>query len=185
MSHFVDKTITGLTNLLDPNGHIKLFCREGEISEFAVTLSDKGVTEADIQVFENSNGIQLPTDYREFLKACNGARIFETLFNGQRVGGGLHLFSLSELQENLSYLDLFEGVNGIAIAHLLEECHLVIDHERLKQNDPNYLFIFEDGLDYRPLHLNFEIFLDRYIMSQGETFWEWGHWTAANYYKTR
>ncbi len=85
MFHFVDKTIPGLANLQDPNGHIKLFCREGKISDFAVTLSDKGASEADIQKFEESTGIQLPTDYREHLKVCNGARIFETLFNGQRV----------------------------------------------------------------------------------------------------
>ncbi len=34
------------------------------------------------------------------------------------------------------------------------------------------------------MKLNFEIFLDRYIMSQGADFWEWNIYTAENYYRT-
>ncbi|MEC0839262.1 SMI1/KNR4 family protein, partial [Bacillus atrophaeus] len=29
------------------------------------------------------------------------------------------------------------------------------------------------------------IFLDRYILANGEPFWEWRYYTAENYYRTR
>lgn len=48
----------------------------------------------------------------------------------------------------------------------------MIDKDKLDKGDPNYLFILEIG-EYTPLNLNFEIFLDRYILSNGEAFWEW------------
>ncbi|MCI4139540.1 SMI1/KNR4 family protein, partial [Bacillus vallismortis] len=37
--------------------------------------------------------------------------------------------------------------------------------------------IFQMG-EYTPLNVNFEIFIDRYIQSNGATFWEWRYYTA-------
>ncbi|GFM13721.1 SMI1 / KNR4 family protein [Bacillus sp. FW1] len=60
----------------------------------------------------------------------------------------------------------------------------MIDKDKLDEGDPNYLYILEIG-EYTPLNLNFEIFLDRYIQSNGEAFWVWQYYTAENYYRTR
>ncbi|MCY8565307.1 SMI1/KNR4 family protein [Bacillus sonorensis] len=185
MTNFVHNTVKGLKSLLDSNGAIKLFCSEGEVMDTLVTFPDYGAPNEEIQNFESKHHLSFPEDYTKFLTQYNGARIFDILSDGENIGGGLHLFSLEEIEEELGYVELFEGVNGIPIGHLLEECHLIIDKDRLNQGDPNYLYLFEDGLDYKPLNLNFEIFLDRYIMCQGEAFWEWSYRTAENYYKTK
>ena len=164
MTNFVHNTVNGLKSLLDSNGVIKLFGSEGEVTETLVTFPDYGASYEEIQNFESKHQLSLPKDYTKFLTQYNGARIFDIISDGENIGGGLHLFSLEEVEEQLGYVELFEGVNGIPIGHLLEECHLMIDKNRIDQGDPNYLYLFEDGLEYTPLNLNFEIFLDRYIM---------------------
>ncbi|ASB89427.1 MULTISPECIES: SMI1/KNR4 family protein [Bacillus] len=183
MTNFVHNTVNGLKSLLDSNGVIKLFGSEGEVTETLVTFPAYGASYEEIQNFESKHQLSLPKDYTKFLTQYNGARIFDIISDGENIGGGLHLFSLEEVEEQLGYVELFEGVNGIPIGHLLEECHLMIDKNRIDQGDPNYLYLFEDGLEYTPLNLNFEIFLDRYIMCQGQPFWDWRYRTAENYYR--
>ncbi|TWJ45707.1 hypothetical protein CHCC5027_2448 [Bacillus paralicheniformis] len=100
------------------------------------------------------------------------------------IGGGLHLFNLKEIDTELKDEEFYADVNGIPIGHLLEEFDLMIDKEKLKNKDPNYIYLLEDGLEYKPLNLNFEIFLDRYVMCHGQPFWEWRYYTAENYYRT-
>lgn len=169
MINFVHKTVNGLKSLLDEKGAIKLFCSEGYIMEFLVTFSQDKATLNDIQSFEAKHQLTLPDDYQKFITLHNGAKIFQILADGENIGGGLYLFRLEEIEEELKYEDLFEGINGIPIGHLLEGCHLMIDKDKLDKGDPNYLFIFQMG-EYTPLNLNFEIFLDRYILSNGEAF---------------
>ena len=183
LTNFVHNTVNGLKSLLDSNGVIKLFGSEGEVTETLVTFPAYGASYEEIQNFESKHQLSLPKDYTKFLTQHNGARIFDIISDGENIGGGLHLFSLEEVEEQLGYVELFEGVNGIPIGHLLEECHLMIDKNRIDQGDPNYLYLFEDGLEYTPLNLNFEIFLDRYIMCQGQPFWDWRYRTAENYYR--
>ncbi|PRP51503.1 hypothetical protein C7B63_08645 [Bacillus halotolerans] len=184
LTNFVHKTVSGLKSLLDEKGAVKLFCSEGYIMEFLVTFSQDKATLNDIQSFEATHQLTLPDDYQKFITLHNGAKIFQILADGENIGGGLYLFSLEEIEEELKYEDLFEEINGIPIGHLLEGCHLMIDKNKLDKGDPNYLFIFQMG-EYTPLNLNFEIFLDRYILSNGEAFWEWNYYTAENYYRTR
>lgn len=184
LTNFVHKTVNGLKSLLDEKGAIKLFCSEGYIMECLVTFSPNQAALNEILNFEAKYQLKLPDDYQKFITQHNGAKIFEVLADGENIGGGLYLFSLEEIEEELKYEDLFEGINGIPIGHLLEGCHLMIDKDKLDKGDPNYLFIFQLG-EYTPLNVNFEIFIDRYIQSNGATFWEWRYYTAENYYRTR
>lgn len=41
----------------------------------------------------------------------------------------------------------------------------------LNKENPN-LYLFEDGLEYRLLDVDFETFLQKYIDSEGDAFWE-------------
>ncbi|MFP7312750.1 hypothetical protein [Bacillus safensis] len=81
------------------------------------------------------------------------------------MGGGLHVFSLEEIESELSN-DFFDQVDGIAIAALFEGCYLILNKKK-----PN-LYLFEDGLEYRLLDVDFETFLQKNIDSEGEAFWE-------------
>lgn len=54
--------------------------------------------------------------------------------------------------------------------------------ECVKNNQPNYLYLCS-FLESMPLNLNLELFVDRYIISQGSNFWDWPVYTADNFYK--
>lgn len=183
MSHFVHNTLSGLKKLLDNNEQMKTISEEGEVGSVSCSFNAP-IQTTEIEMFERENNIKLPEDYKAFLTLHNGARIYELIDDEDdiNIGGGLHLFSLDEVKE-AQELELMEGL-GIPIGHLLGDCYLILDTEKLKIGDPNYLNILEFTELASP-NLNFEIFLDRYIISQGVVFWDWPIYTAENYYETR
>ncbi|WPC79714.1 SMI1/KNR4 family protein [Bacillus halotolerans] len=176
---FVEKTIQGLKELIDEKGRLKILGGEGALVETECSFS-KGATDLEIECFEKKIKVSLPEDYKTFLKLHNGARIFDLLIYGENVGGGLHILNLEEIEKYMQ--NGFLKPQFIPVAHLLDGCYLLIDKTRIS-TDPNYL-CFLRFVDYEPLQLNFEIFLDRYILSQGSNFWDWGIYTAENYYRT-
>ncbi|WHY58665.1 hypothetical protein [Peribacillus simplex] len=62
---------------------------------------------------------------------------------------------------------------------------LAISIKKLKTQEPNYLLNFDIPSEefFEDIQLNFELFLDRYIMTQGNDFWNWNTYTAENYYR--
>lgn len=182
MSHFVHNTLSGLKKLLDKNEQMKTISEEGEVGSVSCSFNAP-IQTTEIELFERENNIKLPEDYKAFLTLHNGARIYELIAEDDiNIGGGLEIFSLDEIKEyqEIEYL----SEHGIPIAHLLNDCYLILDTEKLKSGNPNYLCIME-FTELSSLNLNFEIFLDRYIISQGEVFWSWPIYTAENYYRTR
>ncbi|MCY9138087.1 SMI1/KNR4 family protein [Peribacillus frigoritolerans] len=182
MSHFVHNTLSGLKKLLDNNNRMKTISHEGEVGIVSCSFNAP-IQATEIEMFERENNIKLPEDYKAFLTLHNGARIYESIDeDGDKLGDGLEIFSLDEIKEyqEIEYL----SEHGIPIAHLLEDCYLILDTEKLKVGNPNYLNILEFTELASP-NLNFEIFLDRYIISQGVVFWDWPIYTAENYYTTR
>ena len=182
LSHFIQNTLSGLKQLLNNNDQMKSVAEEGEVYTVSCSFNPP-IKTSEIETFESEHDIKLPEDYKAFLKLHNGARIYESVDDdGVNIGGGLHLFSLDDIKETQEVEYISE--HGIPIAHLLEDCYLILDIEKLKSTDPNYLNILE-FTDIKILNLNFEIFLDRYIISQGVPFWSWPIYTAENYYRTR
>lgn len=183
LSHFVHNTLSGLKKLLDNNEQMKTISEEGEVYTVSCSFNPP-IKTSEIETFESEHDIKLPEDYKAFLTLHNGARIYELIDDEDdiNIGGGLHLFSLDEVKE-AQELELMEGL-GIPIGHLLGDCYLILDTEKLKVGDPNYLNILEFTELASP-NLNFEIFLDRYVISQGVVFWDWPIYTAENYYETR
>lgn len=182
MSHFIQNTLSGPKELLNNKEQMKSVVEEGEVYNVSCSFNPP-IKTTEIEMFERENNIKLPEDYKAFLKLHNGARIYELIAEDDiNIGGGLHLFSLDEVKE-AQELELMEGL-GLPIGHLLGDCYLILDTEKLKVGDPNYLNILEFTELASP-NLNFEIFLDRYIISQGVVFWDWPIYTAENYYTTR
>ncbi|WP_336770864.1 SMI1/KNR4 family protein [Bacillus bombysepticus] len=162
------------------NNKLNLQNEQGNTS--IVTCSfNSPVEQSEIESFENNNNWTLPIDYKFFLQQHNGARIFEMLLEGNiNIGGGIRIFSLNEIEITHNNLQLPKDVYPIAHVH---ENYLVVDNSKVISNIPDYLLLGDDILDLHPLHSNFEIFLDRYIVSQGSSFWRWNTYTAAEYYK--
>ncbi|MCZ1180102.1 SMI1/KNR4 family protein [Alkalihalobacillus clausii] len=175
MSSTLKEILDSLKEALNVEGKIKTLLT----SEERVCSFYEPVPASDLSQFEKDQGIKLPSDFKEFLSLHNGARIYESMVFGEPVGGGLELFTLDQIKEAQKYLD----TKDIPIAFLLEECHLIINKKKVKERNPNYLYILEDVGEPRPLNSSFEMFLERYILSQGSVFWNWNR-SAEMYYRS-
>ena len=81
-------------HLFDNDNIIEIYCGGGVFSKVNCSFNAPASDE-EIGVFENSHGTILPNDYKNFLKQCNGCRLFEDL----EYGGESYLFSLKEIEE--------------------------------------------------------------------------------------
>jgi hypothetical protein len=109
--------------------------------KFPTTCSfNPPIKEQEMIAFEGRIGCKLPEDYRFFLTIHNGAKIFQLLLENKNIGGGLELFSVMEIMENLEYLVyLDEGTSLLPVGYL-EQQFLAINLEELKRDNPNIYF---------------------------------------------
>ncbi|MCU6712996.1 SMI1/KNR4 family protein [Paenibacillus sp. J5C_2022] len=152
---------------------------EGSISQVQFRFRPP-LTEQDICSFEKDIGYELPFDYRQFLKICNGC----DLFSHPEYGGEAYLFGLRDIHEQ-SYEEPGEGF--LKLGYFYGD-NIVIDLNKVKVGDLNYLLV-KDAIDHfyeaRELHMNFELWLDRYIMCGGASFWNWHVYGADRYYQSK
>jgi len=137
-------------------------------------------TEQEIQSFTDRTGIQLPEDYQAFLRMHNGAVLLKPWF-----GGEMELFHLAEVENKRGIVGYFldhwypiAGQNG----HFL-----MIDGEKANRGEKDYLMWWDSSIvdDAKHLNLNFEIWIDRFIVSQGSMFWYWPLYNVHHYYRNR
>jgi hypothetical protein len=178
---FIKNTLQSLKERLNSEQAITITGEQGELL-LTTCIFKPSIVENEITDFENIINSNLPEDYKEFLRNHNGANFFQVLLDGSiNIGGGLELFSINEVLENKK--NLGEDSSFIPIGYISEN-YLMINLESVKAKNPNYLYI-NSLLEARSLELNLEIFLDRYIISQGASFWNWTIYTAENYYKLK
>ena len=159
------------------NGLMEIYTGNGEYEEVKCTFREP-VTIEQINEIESKSGWTFPEDYKEFLLITNGCK----LFDHPCYGGENELYRLEDLIE-CNYEDPFEDC--FSIAYVYAE-NIVINSERFRSGDPNYLFV-KGKIDHfheaEPLNMNFEMWLDRFIICQGSKFWNWNFWNAKRYYK--
>ncbi|KAB2399843.1 MULTISPECIES: SMI1/KNR4 family protein [Bacillus cereus group] len=174
------KTLNILKQRLN-NENNKLIVQNEQGNTSVVTCSfNLPVEQKDIEVFENNTGWTIPLDYKTFLQQHNGARIFEMLLEGNiNIGGGIRVFSLDEIKITHSNLQLPKNIYPIAHLH---EVYLLVDNERVINGNLNYLILTDDALGLHYLQYNFEVFLDRFVVSQGSNFWRWNISAMETYY---
>ncbi len=179
---FIERSIKSLKEVLNENGTMLVLGEEGFTHTVKCTFNAP-LKETEITDFIKKTNFIFPKDYQVFLKTNNGAKIFEHLNDsGENIGGGLHLYSLDEIEKysHLLQVILEKELSFYPIGYL-EGQYLVIDYEQIKQHNPNYLFLSDETLELVPLQLNFELFFDRFILCQGAYFWQWRYITAENY----
>ncbi|MFD0048717.1 SMI1/KNR4 family protein [Actinomycetes bacterium NPDC127524] len=177
---FIEQTLTGLKSRLDEKFSMVVSRPEGENGQVVCSFNEPAAME-QIREFEKDTNWILPKDFIEFLLLHNGCTIFDSLDEGENIGGGLIIHSLEDIKS--TYEDLQTDEAFIPIGSVLDQ-YLAISIKRLNEQNPNYLLISEIAGEesFDPIELNFELFLDRYIVSQGDTFWSWPIYTAENYY---
>ncbi|MDQ0897567.1 hypothetical protein QFZ80_001395 [Paenibacillus sp. V4I7] len=73
------------------------------------------------------------------------------------------------------------------IAYIYQD-NIVINLDAYNEGSNNYLMVkghIDHFQESRPLLMNFELWFDRFIMSQGAKFWNWSIYDAENYYRLR
>ncbi|GAB6988773.1 SMI1/KNR4 family protein [Paenibacillus pini] len=171
------KTLTSLKIRLNNNEkqQIEMQLAEGYLTQ-GVFKFYPGASETEIDEFCKYIGYELPKDYIEFLQFCNGCQ----LFNHPEYGGESYLYSLEEIQL-YAHEEPLDGY--IKIGNVYQD-HIVFDLKRYHLGDMNYVLVkgHIDRFDEcRELNMSFEIWFDRFIVSQGSKYWTWPTITATNY----
>ncbi|MBM7692479.1 hypothetical protein JOC77_001909 [Peribacillus deserti] len=175
----VKQTLNSLKKRLEEGGDIiPVQSEHGHVYKATCTFNPPASDE-EITNFERQTGLLLPSDYKAFLKIANGCRLFDDI----EYGGEIELFSLEQIIELNEHYDQFEGC--YVIAYIYQD-NIVINSKVYSENQKNYLLWkghidqFKEAL---PLKMNFELWLDRFVTSQGAKFWWWSLHTAENYYE--
>ncbi|WP_232510151.1 hypothetical protein [Paenibacillus crassostreae] len=81
---------------------------------------------------------------------------------------------------SLTYEEPAEGY--LKIGYFYQD-NIVIDLKKYKEGQKNYLLIkghIDHFYEARELNMNFELWFDRFIVSQGSKFWTWSIYTTEN-----
>lgn len=172
---FVEKTLEGLKKRLVEN-KLTVQRREGFVEEMEFCFREPA-TEEEIQEFTRSTGVHLPEDYQAFLRLHNGAVLFKPWYGGQ-----FELYGLSkiiELKRSALFLE-----NWYPIGYQ-DGGYLLLNADKANKGDNDYLIWWESSIfeNAQPLNLNFELWLDRFIIAQGTKFWYWPLNNVHRYYR--
>ncbi|QKY69393.1 SMI1/KNR4 family protein [Lentibacillus sp. CBA3610] len=173
---FVHLTLQGLKRRLDKDNNLLIQKPEGMLLKAECKFNEPASLK-DINDFEKETGWKIPDDLQNFLLHHNGALIFESEY-----GGGMELFSLNEMKSN--HLSHMPGY-CYPIGYYAEE-YLFVNSEKCEDYELDYL-LWDDSSSpvdrWERLNSNFELWFDRFIISQGSHFWEWNIIKPENYYK--
>jgi hypothetical protein len=142
-------------------------------------------SERECEDFVSNTGLVLPPDFKDFLTLSNGGR----LFGLPEWGGGIIIYSLIEVATAHAQLEGFLPVGVYPIGDDNGEEYLLIDTRvtNFGDRESNYLFWTSALKLSNPtmnLQSNFEIWLERLVLAQGNKFWDWNVYSATTYYQT-
>lgn len=145
-------------------GQIEIITRNG--LEIALNKFRPAAPDEKIKYLTDFFSSAFPSDYIAFLQICNGASLFEDL----EYGGVNFFYSVSEV------IDFNEAPDRkIVVADILDD-RIIIDLDRWQSGTSEYLLLSESkySKEYTGFfYSNFETFLERFVISQGEKFWYW------------
>ncbi|TGK92552.1 SMI1/KNR4 family protein [Leptospira levettii] len=174
----IRKTISTLKERLKKNnGILEIQCTEGFLIQVSCQFNEPTKSD-DLICFQKALNINLPIDYVQFLYLTNGC----SLFNEVKTGGESLLYSIQNIV-NEDYAEL--NSNFLTIGRIFQD-DILIDLSRSKNGFDNYINIkssidqFDDSIK---LNMNFELWFDRFIVCQGDKFWDWPFYSAENYYR--
>lgn len=121
-----------------------------------------------IDLLKNEFSSEFPQDYIDFLECCNGA----TLYIHPQFGSENVIYTV---QDVIDINTANKPFNKVVVACIYDDS-IVIDLEKWRNGDSNYLLLCESMNNIEPskkLYCNFEAWLERFILSQGNKYWYW------------
>jgi SMI1 / KNR4 family (SUKH-1) len=166
----VQKALHVLKNRIE-KGQVHTQREDGE--ELEVTFFwHPPISTQEINEFSKKTGWIVPDGFRDFLLFSNGA----TLFFYEPGFSGLRLYGLEEIIDYFNEYDhLYKHAydkNWYMIGERDGE-YFFIDSERVKEGQTDYIVWVQVG-DIQVLPLDFDTWLDRFIVCQGTPYWRWG-----------
>lgn len=134
---------------------------EGGFDPFIIAFQTPA-TEAAITSFEKKTGCKIPEDYKKFLLFTNGV-----IFYG---AGDFRLFDIDEVLEVTMMMEYKKGI--YIIGYFLED-YIVVNSDEISTGKYLYFGPAIFATDFKPFEHNFEVFLDRLLMSQIQKYWDW------------
>lgn len=133
----------------------------------------------EIDSFFGELQLELPLDYRQFLLINNGASLFEfKLFSYQEIFKYYIQWGDKERIPQ-GWYPIGSDANG-------DMLYINSNHCKEKKRENEYLFwkehdknIYDSGIE---LKLNFERWLERFCICNGEPFWLWQYESTKQYY---
>ncbi|MEF2246343.1 SMI1/KNR4 family protein [Paenibacillus sp. IITD108] len=160
----VEKTIKSLCELYK-HGTRKIQCEEGFVYDSELIFYEPSSSEIS-RLLESYS--PLPEDYLKFLSITNGFRPFSNV----GCSGEIDIFSIDEIfRTNEPYDNPFK----LIVACVYDD-NIIIDIEAVAKGKNDYMYLTEGPCDFddaRSLYCDFQTWLDRFVMSQGNKYWTW------------
>ncbi|MFD3449687.1 SMI1/KNR4 family protein [Microbacteriaceae bacterium 4G12] len=160
--YIVKNTLDTLKSRLNDKGEVTVQNCDGYTYTAEFTFNEPA-TEEDIHTFIRETGWIVPNDYKEFLLLHNGANFFS-----YEYGTAFYFYSLKEILE--CYDKELHG-DRYPIGRCPDRGDIVVSNARCQQNNEHYLML--SGIELIDFQCDFQTWLDRMIVAQGECYWEW------------
>ncbi|MEK5056887.1 hypothetical protein BK126_18850 [Paenibacillus sp. FSL H7-0326] len=115
---------------------------------------------------------QLPLDYEDFLRTTDGCRLFEHPQDGSEHD----IYGLNEVLTQKEIIDsTYEKPELLNVAYILQD-YIFINLKEVSEGRPTYMYVNDcySPIEYmRSLNCDFQTWLDRFIVCQGNKYWNW------------
>lgn len=171
----IELVLNSLNRRLDRENRITLQRENGEILNVTCDWNSP-ISNHELQEFSLKTNHVLPKELCLFLKQSNGAKLFNN------DGLGLDFFEIFNLSEMLNYVNEYDAniyyqsaydKNWFMIGNYRGYGdYLFVDSQKVTNGEDDYLIYAQEG-DIQRLTMNFETWLDRFIVAQGARYWLW------------
>ncbi|WP_107841662.1 SMI1/KNR4 family protein [Metasolibacillus meyeri] len=172
----IELTLTSLMKRLEQKNRLTVQMENGEILNVTFDWNSP-ISNQELETFSLKNPHHvLPKALCSFLKHSHGAK----LFNNE--GLGLDYFEIYTIHEMQNYIDeyktniYYQGAydkSWVMIgAYRGYGDYMFIDSQKVANGEEDYLIYVQVG-DIQRLPMNFETWLDRFIVAQGARYWLW------------
>ena len=121
----------------------------------------------DLLMLTEITRYKLPKDYEDFLRTTNGCKLY---------GEENDLYGINDVIEQKKVIDsTYEISDFLNVAYILQD-NILINLKEAAEGKTEYMYIIDScsPIDYlRSLKCDFHTWLDRFIVCQGNKYWEW------------
>lgn len=164
----VKNTLDALVcRLKEGNNFLSIQTRNGRWDNYTCRFNPPASLEK-INLLRSVMGYTFPEEYETLMFNTDGCE----LFAHPTYGGENMIYCIDDV---IRYNRQSGYPQRVRVGYIYAD-NLVIDLEIYRSGDQNYMFVCDSTShlsESRPLYCSFEIWFDRFIMSNGVKYWDW------------